>query len=116
MTIDEKYYNIKPSVKHLRVFGSLAYVHVPDIKRSKLDSKTLPCILLGYDNQSKGYRLFDPHTKRIYMSRDVVVDENQMGLDSIKVQVISLEIIDLFPTPSPSSASILGEPVETPHL
>ena len=50
------------------------------------------------------------------MSRNVVVNENQMELDSIIAQVISLEIIDLFPTPSPSLASIPGEPIETPFL
>lgn len=29
----------KPTVQHLRVFGTKAAVHVPDIKRKKLDSK-----------------------------------------------------------------------------
>lgn len=37
----------KPSVEHFRVFGCLAYVHVPDHKRSKLEDKSMKCVLLG---------------------------------------------------------------------
>ena len=29
----------KPSVGHLRIFGCIAYAHVPDQKRKKLDDK-----------------------------------------------------------------------------
>jgi len=38
----------KPSVKHLKVFGSICYKHIPDAKRSKLDDKSEKIILLGY--------------------------------------------------------------------
>ena len=31
----------KPIVSHLRVFGSIAYAHVPDQEKSKLDDKKL---------------------------------------------------------------------------
>ena len=81
MTPDQKYYKAKPSVQHLNFFGSLAYVHIPDSKRTKLDSKTIKCIFVGYDSESKGYRLFDPQTKKIHKSRDVVFDETQIGYD-----------------------------------
>jgi transposase InsO family protein len=39
MTPEEKFTGKKPDVSHLRVFGCIAYVHVPDEKRSKLDLK-----------------------------------------------------------------------------
>lgn len=32
---------MKPTVKHLKVFGSLCYIHVPDHKRGKLDNKAV---------------------------------------------------------------------------
>jgi len=38
----------KPSVKHLKAFGSIWYKHIPDAKRSKLDDKSEKMILLGY--------------------------------------------------------------------
>ena len=31
----------KPSAKHLRVFGSICYIHIPDVKRHKLEDKTI---------------------------------------------------------------------------
>jgi hypothetical protein len=39
MTLEEKFTCKNPDVSHLRVFGCIAYVHVPDEKRSKLDPK-----------------------------------------------------------------------------
>ncbi|GJS36260.1 hypothetical protein Tco_0534642 [Tanacetum coccineum] len=35
----EAWSGIKPSIQHLKVFGSISYYHIPDIKRSKLDAK-----------------------------------------------------------------------------
>lgn len=59
-TPHQAWYGKKPRVEHLRVFGSIAYVHVPKDERGKLDSKTKKCILLGYGSVQKGYRVFDP--------------------------------------------------------
>lgn len=65
------------SFEHLRVFGCRALVHVPRDERSKLDRKTKQCIFLGYSNEEFGYRLWDPTTKKIIKSRDVVFFEDQ---------------------------------------
>jgi len=48
MTLKEKFTGKKPNVSHLKVFGCIAYVHVPDEKRSKLDSKAKKCIFIRY--------------------------------------------------------------------
>ena len=48
----------KPNVKHFRVFGCLAFAHVPKEERGKLDSKSRKCVLLGYGSVTKGYRLY----------------------------------------------------------
>jgi hypothetical protein len=66
----------KPSAKHLRVFGSICYIHVPKQKRHKLEDKTTKGIFLGYSTQSKGYRIYNLQTKKLDVSRDVEVDEN----------------------------------------
>jgi hypothetical protein len=66
----------KPSAKHLRVFGSICYIHVPIQKRHKLEDKTTKGIFLGYSTQSKGYRIYNLQTKKLDVSRDVEVDEN----------------------------------------
>lgn len=66
----------KPNLKHLRVFGSRAFVHIPKQKRHKLNAKSTECILMGYSSESKAYRLQDPKTRNIIISRDVVFMEN----------------------------------------
>jgi hypothetical protein len=48
MTPEEKFTGKKPDVFHLIVFSCIAYVHVPDEKRSKLDPKADKCIFIGY--------------------------------------------------------------------
>ncbi|XP_076347948.1 uncharacterized protein LOC143245472 [Tachypleus tridentatus] len=37
----ERWYGKKPDVGHKKVFGCLAYAHVPDASRQKLDMKSL---------------------------------------------------------------------------
>jgi hypothetical protein len=53
----ELWHTKKPSVGYMRVFGSDAYVHVPDQKRKKLESKAKHGILMGYNSTSKAYRI-----------------------------------------------------------
>ncbi|CAJ2663346.1 unnamed protein product [Trifolium pratense] len=65
-----------PSVKHLKVFGSLSYKHVPDAKRKKLDDKSEPVIFVGY-HRTGAYRLYNPTSDKIEISRDVKVLENE---------------------------------------
>lgn len=75
ITPEEAWTWIKPSVDHFKIFGCLAYAHVPDDKRSKLDDKAIKCIFLGVSEESKAHRLYNPLTEKIIISRDVVFDE-----------------------------------------
>lgn len=77
VTPEEAWSGVKPSVDLFRVFGSIAHVHVPVEKRTKLDNRSITCVLLGVSEESKGYRLFDPIAKRIVVSRDVVFEEEK---------------------------------------
>jgi hypothetical protein len=72
----KRYFGRKPNLRHLRVFGSIAYVHIPKEKRKKLDAKAEKCILVGYSNEQKGYKCYNPRTKQACVSRDVVFDES----------------------------------------
>ncbi|MCO5548434.1 hypothetical protein L7F22_001890 [Adiantum nelumboides] len=71
----ESWYDRKPSVSYLRVFGCLAYAHIPQQLRGKLDDKAVKCIFVGYSSGSKGYRLYNPATNKIFESRDVIFVE-----------------------------------------
>ncbi len=56
-TPQEAWSGRKPDVSHLRIFGCKAFAHVPDKKRTKLESKSMPCVFLGYYEGTKAYRL-----------------------------------------------------------
>ncbi|MCO5608214.1 hypothetical protein L7F22_062420 [Adiantum nelumboides] len=71
----ESWYDRKPSVSYLRVFGCLAYAHIPKQLRGKLDDKAVKCIFVGYSSGSKGYRLYNPATNKILESCDVISAE-----------------------------------------
>jgi hypothetical protein len=67
----------KPSLKHLRVFGCFAFVHVPKEKRKKLDYTATPGIFVGYSISTKWYFVYNPLARTLHRSRDVVFTEGK---------------------------------------
>ena len=55
----------KPNVGHLKIFGAIAYSHIPPKLRKKLDPHSIKCIMVGYGESEgiKGYKLFNPQNK-----------------------------------------------------
>jgi len=41
----------------------------------KLDENSEKCILVGYSTQSKAYKLYNPVSRKVIISRDVIFDE-----------------------------------------
>ena len=50
-------------------------MYVPDEQRSKLDDKSQKYIFIGYDVNSKGYKLNNPNIGKTIISQDVIFDE-----------------------------------------
>ena len=73
MTPEEAWSCVKPNVD-FGGFGRIGHVHVLDGKRKKFDDKSFQCVLLGMSEESKAYRLFDPVSKKIVVSRDVIFE------------------------------------------
>lgn len=71
----EVWHGTKPDLSHIRVFGSVAYVHVPQQMRKKLDARAKRLLLVGYENDSTNYRLFDPKKRTVTVSRHVIFCE-----------------------------------------
>ena len=79
----EAWFNVRPTISHFRQFGCLAFARIPAkiiTPSNKIAPRSLQCCLLGYIG-NKIYRLWDPLSKRIIVSRDVIFKENQF-LDS----------------------------------
>ena len=75
----EKLYGYQPNLFQLRVLGSTAYVYIPKDKRTKLEHKASKCVLVGYDDQSKAYRLWCPTRRKVILSNNVTVFESIPG-------------------------------------
>ena len=71
LTPFEVWYGYKLSLKFLRVFECLCFTYIPQVKRDKLDKKADAGIFVGYSTISKAYGVFQPHTNRVIVSRDV---------------------------------------------
>jgi len=75
ITPQEAWSRRKPSVSHLKVFESIGYVHVDEQVKTKLDDKSKRMIFMGYDQKSKGYKLYNPNEGKMVISRDVEFNE-----------------------------------------
>jgi hypothetical protein len=73
----------KLDVFHLRVFSYKVFAHVPDDKRTKLESMSMPCVFLGYYEGAKTYHLMCVETKKIIKSRDVVFIERSKEIGGV---------------------------------
>ena len=45
-------------LSHLRVFGCLSFVHIPSNNQDKLNKRANEGLMMGYDNSTKGYKVF----------------------------------------------------------
>lgn len=71
----------KPNLSNIRTFGCKAYAYVEKPKISKFDEKEIQGILLGYDNGSKGYRIYTG-INNVIISRTVKFIES--GINNIE--------------------------------
>lgn len=79
MTPYECWHGSKPDVNHLRIFGCNAYVHIPNQNSEKLNSKSLTCVFIGYQDNCKGYTFYYAECNEVFISRGAKVIENSFG-------------------------------------
>ena len=84
----EKWYDRKPNLSHVRVFGCMCYAYIPEVnKKGKLSNKAEKLRFIGYSSQTKGYRLIDESTSKVLVCRDVIFNESDFHYDSGKTEV-----------------------------
>lgn len=65
----------KPTVGHFKIFGSKAIV-LDKKAKNKFSAKSAECIMIGYSEESKAYRLYNTSNRRVIVARDVIFLEN----------------------------------------
>jgi hypothetical protein len=81
----------KPNVSYFRVFGSKCYILAKKGRNSKFAPKAVEGFLLGYDSNTKAYRVFNKSSGLVEVSSDVVFDETN---GSPREQVVDLDDVD----------------------
>ena len=66
----------KPNLNMYRIFGCRAFVHVQKKDRGPLESRTAKCIFIGFDDGYKGWKVYNPITRKVSISWDVIFNES----------------------------------------
>eukprot|EP01018_Ginkgo_biloba_P033834 Gb_09514 [translate_table: standard] len=104
-TPEEAWTGTKPDVSNLKIFGRIAYAHVPDEKRTKMESKSIKCIFIGYSGEQKTYRLYDPKEKKLIVSRNVIFNEDGIYKDEVVDENKKEVVIDFESNPKEEDES-----------
>jgi hypothetical protein len=80
----------KPNVSYFRVFGSKCFILVKRGRNSKFAPKAIEGFLLGYDSNTKAYRVFNKSTRLLEVSCDIVFDET----NGSQIEQVDLDELD----------------------
>ena len=81
----------RPSLSHLKVFGSPVLYRVDDQLRKKLDPKARKGILVGYSANKAGYRIWDRELHRLIDVRELVAYEDIVKKQNFNPRFVSNE-------------------------
>ena len=84
-TPEEAFTGRRSDIGHLRMFECLTYSHVPSEKRTKLEPTTEKGILVGYNETTKGYRIYLPTQRKLVVRRDVRFEEDRAFRKSVEL-------------------------------
>ena len=65
----------KPSVSFLQTFGYIGHVRKTKPVLTKLEDRSTPMVLLGYEEGTKAYWPYNPCRGKVVVSRDIMFDE-----------------------------------------
>lgn len=86
MTPFEQWFEERPRLDHLKVFGTTGYAHIPkNVGRKKWDAKAKKVYLVGFEPTQKNYRLYDPESNKVIVSCDVKFNENFVRSEYVNI-------------------------------
>jgi hypothetical protein len=80
----------KPNVSYFRVFGRKCFILVKRGRKSKFAPKALEGFLLGYDSNTRAYRVFNKSIGLVEVSCDIMFDET----NGSQVEQVDLDELD----------------------
>jgi hypothetical protein len=80
----------KPNVSYFRVFGSKCFILIKRGRSSKFVPKAIEGFLLGYDSNTRAYRVFNKSPGLVEVSCDIVFDET----NGSQVEQVDLDELD----------------------
>jgi hypothetical protein len=80
----------KPNVSYFRVFGSKCFILIKRGRSSKFAPKVVEGFLLGYDSNTRAYRVFNKSTGLVEVSCGIVFDET----NGSQVEQVDLDELD----------------------
>jgi hypothetical protein len=119
----------KPNVSYFRAFGSKCYILVNKGRHSKFAPKAVEGFLLGYELNTKAYRVFNKSSGLVEVSSNVVFDETdgspreQVDLDDINEDEVPMAAMhtmaigdvrpqELHEQDQPSSSTLVHPPTQ----
>jgi hypothetical protein len=79
-----------PNVSYFRVFGSKCFILIKRGRKSQFAPKAVEGFLLGYDSNTRAYRVFNKSTRLVEVSCDIVFDET----NGSQVEQVDLDELD----------------------
>src|SRR5688572_14363325 len=79
-----------PNISYFRDFGSKCFIHIKRGRNSKFAPKAVEGFLLGYDSNTRAYRVFKKSTGLVEVSCDIVFDET----NGSQVEQVDLDELD----------------------
>jgi hypothetical protein len=80
----------KPNVSYFWVIGSKCFILIKRGRKSKFAPKATEGFLLGYDSNTRAYRVFNKSTRLVEVSCDIVFDET----NGSQVEQVDLDELD----------------------
>ncbi len=85
-TPKELFFGKKPLVAHLRVFGSIVYVHNKKSNQGKLATHNEKCTLLSHDDKVKAYYCYQPSIRKVKIMEifnPIILDNDIIAANNI---------------------------------
>lgn len=115
-------YGSDPNYKVIKSFGCLVFPATLPSTRNKFSPRAHPCIFVGYPARYKGYHLYNLHTQKFLISRDVVFLEGTFSFHTFAAPttpnpfpdlVIPLPLLDTVEPTTINTPTPIPDP--TPH-